>query len=417
MNKLNLTIFLIFFLTGLSCEAQTSTQGEKHNVLFATHKGDKIPYRIPALAVNQSGEILAVTDYRFCGNDIGFGRVDFHSRVSSDEGKTWGKENIIISGTGVKKALDCGYGDAALVADRESNEVLLMCVCGEEIYWKPETTRENPMPIARLRSHDGGKTWSKATVVTEQIYSLFDGSKLGNVAALFFGSGRISQSRVIKVGKYYRLYAALCARPGGNRVIYSDDFGETWHALGDIHQSPAPKGDEPKCEELPDGRVLLSSRVKGGRYFNIYSYDNIADATGKWDTVAFSGAEVNGTVAVDNSTNGEILIVPAQRVSDGKKVNIALQSVPLGPNRANVGIYYKALLDGTYKDPSTFSQDWEGKIQISALPSAYSTMIQQTDGTIGVFYEEETFEAGYSMVYDNYSLETLTQGKYTAIKK
>ena len=38
------------------------------------------------------GDILAVGDYRYCGADIGFGRVDIHGRISKDNGQTWGTE-------------------------------------------------------------------------------------------------------------------------------------------------------------------------------------------------------------------------------------------------------------------------------------------------------------------------------------
>ena len=146
---------------------------------------------------------------------------------------------------------------------------MVVCVTGNTVYGHGTTKRSNPNRVAVLHSRDGGHTWSQPVDITEQVYSLFDKSNLGPVDAMFFGSGRICQSQLVKVGRYYRLYAALCARPGGNRVVYSDDLGRTWHALGDIHTSPAPTGDEPKVEELPDGSVVLSSRISGGRLFNI----------------------------------------------------------------------------------------------------------------------------------------------------
>ncbi|MBQ5474336.1 MAG: exo-alpha-sialidase, partial [Lachnospiraceae bacterium] len=197
-------------------------------ILFATLSSDTIPYRIPAIASTSDGDILALADYRYCKSDIGFGRIDIHARLSSDYGKTWGKEFLVTRGSGVHGAVDCGFGDAALVADRESNEVLLVTVCGETVYTAQTTTRQNPNRVALLRSHDNGKTWSKFKEITESIYSLFDKSTIGPVQSLFFGSGRIFQSRKVKVGSHYRIYAALCARPNGNRVIYSDDFGNTW---------------------------------------------------------------------------------------------------------------------------------------------------------------------------------------------
>ena len=81
-----------------------------------------------------NGDILALTDYRLCGSDIGFGRVDIHGRISRNGGRSWGDEFVLIEGSGISKATDCGFGDAAMVADRESGEVLVMMVCGETVY-------------------------------------------------------------------------------------------------------------------------------------------------------------------------------------------------------------------------------------------------------------------------------------------
>ena len=70
-------------LTG--CNTQTAATGQ---VLFHTPDSDTIPYRIPAMAAMHNGDILALTDYRLCGNDIGYGRVDIHGRISRNGGRT-----------------------------------------------------------------------------------------------------------------------------------------------------------------------------------------------------------------------------------------------------------------------------------------------------------------------------------------
>ena len=395
-----------------SCNTQTAATGQ---VLFQTAASDTIPYRIPAVSVMHNGDILALTDYRLCGNDIGYGRVDIHGRISHNGGRSWGKEFVLIEGSGVSGATDCGFGDAAMVADRESGDVLVIMVCGETVYWHETTTRQNPNRIAVLRSSDNGRTWSAWEEITESVYTLFDDSTHGCVQSCFVGSGKILQSKQIKVGSHYRIYAALCARPNGNRVIYSDDFGHTWHALGGPDALPVPNGDEPKCEELPDGRVVISSRAWGGRYFNIYEYTDVASGAGAWGEAAGSGKRVNGCASLENACNGEILIVPAVRKSDRKKVHIALQSVPLGPQRANVGIYYKELPeDITSITPTSFAANWEKPYQVSDTTSAYSTMLQLKNGNIAFYYEESlTLNGwGYDMIYKEIPLEVITADQY-----
>ena len=413
LNFLSAASFLAACIMSVgSCSQPASLSSHK---LFETEATDTIPYRIPAIATLSDGSLLALSDYRYCKGDIGFGRVDIHGRMSSDNGRTWGEEFTLIEGTGIPGTVDCGFGDAALVADRESGDLLLMLVCGHTVYWHQTTNRQNPNRIAVLRSSDNGKTWSAWEEVTESIYSLFDGSVHGCIESCFIGSGKICQSRQVKVGSHYRLYAAMCARPNGNRVIYSDDFGRTWNVLGSVDELPAANGDEPKCEELPDGRVVLSSRAYGGRLFNIYSFTDAASGEGSWGEVAFSGEENSGCTAVENACNGEILILPVIRKEDGAKVNVAFQSVPLGPDRRNVGVYYKELpADASTLTPVLFAAGWEDPYQVSQAPSAYSTMVQQANGNIAFFYEEceDTCPGGFDMVYKEIPVDSLTFNRY-----
>ena len=399
---------------------------EPQQNLYITNAQSARPYRIPAIAAAPNGDVFAISDYRPCGNDIGYGEVDIKCRISKDNGKTWGDEFFIADGKGGDaNHMTTGYGDAAIVADREQNKLLVMMVCGRTVCWhgrwRPSKIGDayadsvNRVASIYLTYNETTGEWEKSEIkeLTDHIYSLFlDGDK-PTVSSMFIGSGKICQSRRIKVGDYYRLYCSMWTRDGGNRVIYSDDFGASWKVLGTINDRPAPGGDEPKVEELPDGSVLLSSRCHG-RYFNIYTYSNAATGEGNWATVALSNADNNGVAAVSNSTNGEILIVPVVRKADGVKTYLALQSVPFGPGRANVGIFYKELTDRAtdYATPALFAADWDGSHQSSYMGSAYTTMTLQKDNSIGFLYEESTFGRDYTIVYKNYTIDYITDGRY-----
>ncbi len=88
------------------------------------------------------------------------------------------------------------------------------------------------------------------------IHGLYDG-KLpngGNPDGIFLTSGKIMQSRYIRNGKFYRLYIAHPIRQKGvdrcgTFVIYSDDFGHTWHVLGTPSKAPSIAQDESKVEK------------------------------------------------------------------------------------------------------------------------------------------------------------------------
>ena len=407
--------------------------------LYNTSKGDGVipPYRIPGITTASNGRLITAAARLVCGTDPGYGQVDVVCRYSDNHGETWSDMIDVAVGTGRTSAtvnyFDTAFGDPAIVADRTSNEVLVIAVAGCTVYGNGNTTRQNPNMIATIHSTDNGETWGEPYNATEDIYSLFDAGNV--VQSAFVGGGKVFQSRIVKKDKYYRLYAAMCARPSGNRVIYSDDFGRTWHALGGASALPAPGGDEPKCEEMPDGRVILSSRVGGGRIYNIYTYDNTLEGTGSWGTSVKSTFAGSGLTPGGNSTNGEILVVPVQRNSDGKEMYLALQSLPTGGGRTNVGIFYKELTDlSDLNTVDNFAIDWNGFFQVSNTSSAYSSMDLQADNRIGFIYEEtltgfgrrdnpvstsfptgagqHNFD-GFDNIYVAYTLEYITNGAYS----
>ena len=386
--------------------------------IFITLQGGT-PYRIPAITLANNGDLIAVADYRPCGGDIGNGRVDLYTSISKDNGANWSAAQPIIEGQSweAENRMYVGFGDPAIVADRESNRVLMLS-CGGDITFQSGTP-DHHQNIVRFYSDNNGETWSEPVDIAPAIYGMWDNSvNHGPAKAMFVGSGKIHQSRYVKVNDYYRLYCSVLLRNKNNAytnfVLYSDDFGGNWGVLGGVEVAPIPSGgDEPKVEELPNGNVVLSSRVGGGRLFNIFTFTDFENAYGTWGTHATSNANNGGVVALNNSTNGEILIMPAIRKADSEKVWIALQSVPFGSGRANVGIFYKELAsEDDYNTPANFAKDWDGSFQISRIGSAYSTMCFQSDSTIAFLYEEETYGAGYTIVYRNFSLEQITDSLY-----
>lgn len=405
------------------CVKRSMEEPEWQFNVFETRTTKDIPYRIPAIATTNEGVLVAIADYRFSRADIGSGRIDLHVRTSADNGKSWGEiikpKQMEGDGDITVGHQEAGFGDPCIVADRESNAILVTSCSGSPGFFAGN--RNHHQGWARWYSYDNGKTWTEPEYIDEEfIYAPLDNSKYGAVKGWFVGSGKIHQSRYTKINDYYRLYCAGSTYNGSqtaNWVLYSDDFGKSWNFLGGCDASPIPGGDEPKVEELPNGNVVLSSRHGSGRNFNIFAFIDADKAEGEWGTVALSSSTNNG-VTCNNACNGEIQMVPVVRQEDGQKTWLALQSLPRGGGRSNVSIFYKDLTSTTsYNTPANFARDWDGYHTVSKMGSAYSTMTVQDDKTIGFLYEEETFcgtsGGGYTIVYKNYSIEDLTGGLYT----
>ena len=393
-------------------------------------------FRIPALAQTKDGTLIAVTDLRYghtadigkfgpngeWGQDSHIHRVDIIVKRSTDNGLTWDNSSTKITNA-PDNPVQYGYGDAAIVADRESDNVLIICAHGDTRYGHYKAGNANTrLKVVKLRSSDGGKTFTSPEEITTSIYSLN-----GNWGTLFFSSGKIMQSRRIKKDNYYRIYTALLVKktseaPFGNAVLYSDDFGETWQVLGDTTVSPISNGDEAKVEELPDGRVMLSSRTANGRLFNIFTYTHEGTASGHWESAQ------TAPLGTERGTNGEICIIKVRKTDTKAPVYLALQSIPLSskphpksgePNiRMNVGIYWRVIEENIGLSALADSTKWK-KYQVFTGESGYSTMVMQQDHRIGFLYEKYDHVTNlgdmndvYDIRYESLPISTITNGEY-----
>lgn len=420
--KILFTLILILSCVKAYCQERTE--------IFVSPSDTGTHYRIPAVAALPDGSLIGVADYRFSRNDVGIvkdGRIDLRVRSSRDNGKTWGEISTLVEGQGKDSPdfMNVAFGDPCIVADRKSGRILVMCAAGNIAFL--DGTRECHLRIPRFYSEDKGRTWSAAEDISESLYTMFDNAAYGPAKSMFITSGRIVQSRYVKAGKYYRLYCAILQIGADdvrrNLVLYSDDFGLTWDILGGV-EAPAitSNADEAKVEELPGGDIVISSRTyPEGRLFNIFRFRNLRKATGEWCRMVLSSTHNNGIVTEKNSCNGELLIVPVVRKSDGRKMELLLQSAPAGPKRANVGIYFRGLETDRAYSPEDIAAGWEGFHKVTHIGSAYSVMALQTDGRIGFMFEEKTYYptsgAGYTIIYEALDVEDITNGRYSLRKK
>ena len=401
---------LLLLLTTLTLCLPVGAQQVRQDLY--TSIPDQRIYRIPAIAKADDGTLIAISDCRYDhGSDVGNAKpIDIMCRLSHDNGLTWESE---------RELADChdaayrghvyGFGDAAVVADRDSDRQMVLCVgdsTGRTVF------QHGFQQVYRFYGTDHGATWSRGENITSQIYSL-----VPQLDCLFIGSGKIHQSRYVKRGQYYRLYCALVSLHYGNAVIYSDDFGQTWSLLGTT-ESCCPEGDEPKTEELPDGSVILSSRTKG-RWFNIFHFDDDTFTTGHWE----QPERARDIVCLDNACNGEILVLPVVDHQSGCATWLALQSVPYGPKRTHVSIYYKPLSADAFCNPqsvssgepiaATLGQDWQ-RYEVTTLDSGYSTFCLTADGHIAFLYERTSTPGSwqYDICFERLSLDQITDGRY-----
>lgn len=405
-------------------QTQSSEVSHKETILYNSSNTKTAPYRIPAIVTMSNGEILAISDYRPGGNDVGNGgEVDIYARISNDNGATWsGDDNTPHDNTSnIIKVADgtssLAYGDAAVAAHPETGDVLVLCVGGNSTKFASATTSTTNYYTYMFRSSDYGRTWSSTNVT-----STFKGStsllKNKKVCSMFFASGRLLVSKHTPG----RVYGAILTREYNsgysnyNYVFYTDDFGQSWSMLGSDYAISG--ADEAKLEELPNGDILISSRTSGGRNFNIYS-----TSTQSW------GTQQKVDFTDGNATNGELMIyrgVYKVGETTGATYDIMLQSLPTASNRAKVSVFYHPVENKQYS-VSEIASGWVKGIEVYDGNSAYSAMTIMPNGEIGFLYEKDYYSSNSG---DNYNsgcakggtanivflpltVEEITDGAYT----
>lgn len=339
-------------------------------VLAARGHGGYRQYRIPALAVSTTGIVLAAYDGRPNLDDLP-NTIDLLLRRSHDDGRTWGPQQVIRTGTGL-----AGFGDPSLLVDRDTGRIFCFHAAGTHAgFFEAVEGLEPEDEIQHVDlsiSDDDGATWTHRRLTgmlkREGITGIFAAAGTGIQLDLGPHAGRLLQQMVILLHGTIRAASA-----------YSDDHGETW-TLGD----PAPgEGNENKTACLPDGTVLLNSRAPGTR-LSARSTDG---------GHSYTALEPIPTLP-DPGDNGSILRLRATP-SGG--------SVLLATNNRDTALRRHTVLSTSYDDGAT----WTPVLTLCPGSSAYSTAAVLADGSLGVFFERD----GYSeLVFTRILATALTDG-------
>ena len=363
--------------------ANPSPAGSREIILAQTmlyQPGDynSTNYRIPAVITAKDGSIVAVTDKRKYNEGDLPQDIDIICNRSTDGGHTWSEPHTIALGTGYNH----GFGDCALAWNNDDNGLIAVFVGGVGLW---NSTPSNPIRSYKSYSYDNGVTWTEPEEITQFIFG--DNCIYPNQTtwrASFFGSGNglcTSTGRIMFV-------AAIregSAQSLNNYAVYSDDNGVTWHVSG----RASVGGDEAKVTELVDGRILMSIRHGGKRWYNISE-----DGGETWQPNTSTWNDITAPAC-----NGDMIRYTSE--NQGYDKNRLLHSVPYGTQRTDVTVYV------SYDEGET----WPVSKDIVPYSSAYSSLCILPDGTIGLYVEEEpNGTSGYSTVFYNFSLEWLTDG-------
>ena len=369
------------------------------NRLFALFPKNRPNYRIPSIIQAPNGDVLVICEKRNDGpGDIG--NHDIVMKRSSDKGKTWSSEILILDDD------DHVSSDVTLGLDRQTQKIWLFFL-------------KDKKRFAHLSSTDNGLTWVGPVIIHEQVIRAeWDGLGIGKDAELAGNPrGKAAQWEKGWVQRYgcgpgnaaVQLRSGRILVPARHRedmgeghlrsfahCFYSDDHGATWKLGGTIgiHTS--------ECQfiELKDGSVRVISRNENS--------DDAPDNLRHLTAVSQDGGE-----SWSLPERLEELITPrchgsVERFSE----DMLLFSSPASPFRQEEHPY------GRYNLTVRISRDegasWSAGRTLWPHPGSYSDLTALGDGTVALIYERGAKGGTHywdELHFARFNLEWLTFGR------
>ena len=217
--------------------------------LWVSGEDDYVRYRIPALAVTETGTLLAFCEARkYTGRDSD--QIDLLVRRSFDHGKSFDAPQLVAT------QLDWVCGNPAPVVDSGTGTVwLLFCKNRRDGDERMICQGRAPRTVWLTSSHDDGATWVQPVEITEQVKQPdWTWYATGPGHGLQLASGRLVIPCDHIVAEHHE-----ANDPYHSHVIYSDDHGATWHIGGSADEGT----NESTAVETEDGWLCLNCRNKG----------------------------------------------------------------------------------------------------------------------------------------------------------
>ncbi|ERJ57975.1 sialidase family protein [Sphingobacterium paucimobilis] len=216
---------------------------EIHHVFTAGVDGNNV-YRIPSLVTAQNGDLLLFSEARkFSWRDKS--PTDLVLKSSKDNGVTWSEMKVLLSDG------NNAYMDPVAVTDKETGRVFVFACL-----WPAEDVSMKNNTAWMLYSDDHGETWSAPkNVTTDIVPNSYSINGFGPGSGFQMSAGSADGGRLIVP---IRMYNGTANR---NRVLYSDDHGDTW-ALG----KEMFDGGEFQIAESPNNTLIYNRRGDATRY-------------------------------------------------------------------------------------------------------------------------------------------------------
>lgn len=331
---------LLSLCTAVFCQAQTEPVNA--DLFYDTEYLNGGCFRIPSLVTASDGTLIAVVDERFnqCGDLKYNDNINIIMKRSFDNGKTWTEAERIIDFPKGQSA-----SDASMVVDKVTQDIFLFYNYMDLV---------NAKDIFRhhvIVSHDNGKTWSTPRDITDDIAPANSDKYFR-----FITSGQATQDNAGNI------YQTLVTLEKGVFVFTSKNHGKTWEKFA----GPVAPADETNITALPNGNILLNSRVKNLGARKIYLFNPQGELILE---------EVKNEL-IDPTCNGAMMLY------DFNNKALVFTNLHDKKDRKNLGIKYS----------TDKGENWSIGKTIYSGASAYSSLSQTWDGDFAILFEKDGYK-------------------------
>ncbi|MAU09656.1 MAG: hypothetical protein CL607_07535 [Anaerolineaceae bacterium] len=316
-------------------------------------------FRIPAIVRAKNGDLVAFAEGRVESCSDSTSTVRMVCKRSQDNGKTWSP--VIVVARHLDANGEHAVQNGSPVVEQATGRIFVLYNKLASSEWDLAEGK-GASRCGYSVSDDHGVSWHSDTDITEQVQHpdwRVQRPALGHAIQLHSG-------RLLVAGMFTEKDRSVFQSQ--NYVFWSDDQGATWEIGGIL---PFIGLNEATAAERDDGSIIINSRAyidevrAGKRAITIGHFH--ADGSLSLETTTFD------ETLIDSAVQASLLAYP---MADGKRVL-------LFANPADPSARYNLTLRASYDS----GQSWAISKTIDPGPSAYSDLVIQDDGQIGILYE------------------------------
>ena len=327
-------------------------------------------YRIPSIVRALNGDLVAFAEGRVESCSDSTAMIRAVCKRSADNGRSWSPVQVVA-----RNLIDGGehaVANISPVVDAATGRIVVLYNKAEVSEWLL-ARGQGRSRICRVISDDHGLTWGDDTDISAQVQRSADDWRvqrptLGHAIQLRHPARR---GRLLHAGLFTQGDRSVFQSQ--NYVFWSDDSGDSWQIGGVV---PRVGLNEATVVELEDGDLLVNSRA----YHDERPEGVRAVTRGHFEAdgrLTFGPTRLDAALT-DPAVQASLLRYSwADDMQAGSKGRI-LFSNPAHPH---------ARINLTVRLSEDDGQTWPVARVVDPGPSAYSDMVVQADGRVGLLYE------------------------------